>query len=127
MRSILRRYASESVCYARLKLRHRIDEPLDVFLPRQAMIAVLHQGQDDVVMGEPRHQLDGMPPRHIGVLDPLQDAYRAAGFDQSAEQEMAAPILDEAARDHMGLVGILRRPRPKARGFDLAPDPFGKP
>ena len=72
------------------ELRHRRDQPLDVLRPRQAMVAVLHHREHHVVVREPRGQLDRVLPRHVGVLHALQDAHRAAGLDQAAEQEMLA-------------------------------------
>ena len=39
-----------------LKLRHGADQPLDVFRPRQPMIAVLDQSEHDIIAGEPRNR-----------------------------------------------------------------------
>ena len=64
---------------------------------------------------KPRHQFDRVPPRHVGVLHALQDAHRASGLDQPAEQEMLAPLLDQPAGDRIGAFRILRRPQPGRR------------
>jgi len=85
------------------------------------MVAVLDQGEHDVVLGKPRHQLDRMVPRHVRVLHALQDADRAAGLDHAAEEEMVASLLDERPRDQVRLVRVVRRPRPHARLLKLAP------
>src|SRR5262249_54531790 len=65
-------------------LRHRREQPLDVLRARQAVVAVLDEREHDIIAREVRGELDGMLPRHVGVLDPLEDAYRTAGFDHAA-------------------------------------------
>ncbi len=97
------------------KLRHRGEQPLDVLRTRQAVIAVLDQREHDVVAGEARRQLDRVPPGHVGILHALQDAHGTAGLDHAAEQEMLAAVLDQAAGDQIGLLGIGRRPLPGRR------------
>src|SRR5262245_54553395 len=88
------------------KLRHRREQPLDVLRPRQPVVAVLDEREHDVVAREARGELYGVLPRNVGVLDPLEDAYRTAGLDHAAEKEMVAALLDQAARDQVGLVPI---------------------
>ena len=64
-----------------------------------------------------------MFPRHVGVHDALQDAHRATGLDQAAEQKMVAAFLDQRAGDEIGLIRrILRRPRPHALLLQLLLD-----
>ena len=62
------------------------------------VVAILYQRQHDVILGEARNQFDSMPPWHIRIGDPLQDAHRAPGFDEPAKQKMAAAVFDEARR-----------------------------
>src|SRR6516225_8328843 len=57
----------------RSKLRHCRDQPLDVLGARKAMVAVLHQSENDVVLCKTRGQLNGMLPGYVGILDSLQD------------------------------------------------------
>ena len=52
-----------------------------------------------MVIEQIKHQLDRMVPRHVGILDALQDANRASGLDHAAEQQMRAPFLDQGAGD----------------------------
>src|SRR2546429_2365827 len=78
-----------------LELRHRGDEPLDVLGTRQAVVAVLHQREHDVIAGKARGQLDGVVPWHVRILDALENSHRAAGLDHTVEQEMAASLLDQ--------------------------------
>ncbi len=84
------------------------------------MIAVLHQRQHDIVAGNARNQRHGMFPRHVLVLHTLQDAHRTAGFNQTAKQKMIAPVLDELARDEIGLVRIVRTDAPICRSLQAA-------
>ena len=39
------------------------------------MVTVLHQSEHDVVLGEPRHQLDRVTPRHVRIFDALQGKF----------------------------------------------------
>ena len=94
------------------KLRHCRDQPVDVLRPRQAMVTVLHQGEHDVVAGEARRELDGVLPRHIRVLHPLEDANRAAGLGQAIEKQVMAALLDQPAGYRVGFFAIPRRPLP---------------
>jgi hypothetical protein len=87
------------------------------------MIAILDQGQHNVIARKPRYEFDGMPPRHIGVLHALQDMDRAACLDQAAEQQMFAAIFDEFAGDRIRLFAVCRGPQPNALSLDLA---FGR-
>ncbi len=99
------------------KLRHGGDQPLDVLRPRQAVVAVLHQSEHDVVARKARGELDRVLPRHVRVLHALQDAHRTAGLDHAAEQEMLTALLDQAAGDEIGL------PRNTARAAPMRPCP----
>src|SRR5215813_8332845 len=94
---------------ARSRLGHGRDQALDVLGARQAMVAVLHQREHDVVAGKASGQLDGVLPWHVGVLHALENPYRAAGLDHAVEQQVSASLLDQAAGDGIGLFGILRR------------------
>src|SRR6516164_8821174 len=76
------------------KFRNGTNESLYVLGSRQAVVAVLYQRQHDIVLCEARNQLDCMPPWHIGICNPLQDAHWTSGFDQPAEQKMSAAIFD---------------------------------
>jgi hypothetical protein len=99
-------------------LRHDGDHPRDVPRPRQAVIAVLDHGQHHVVDRQPVSQRKRMLPRHVGILRALQDMHRAADLDGAAEQQMAAALFDQRARDRIRLA-IGRRPQPHTLGFDL--------
>ena len=48
---------------ARLELLYRRDQPLDIFRPRQPVIAVLDKRQHYIVTRKARHQFDGMIKR----------------------------------------------------------------
>ena len=63
------------------------------------MIAVLDQGEGDIVSGKMLNQPHGMGPGYVRVLHALQDVNRASGLDRRIEQEMAAPILDQPEGD----------------------------
>src|SRR5262245_16402189 len=45
-----------------LRLRHRRNEPLDVFWARQAMVAILYERQHDVVASKARGQIQRVLP-----------------------------------------------------------------
>src|SRR5262249_35185655 len=76
-----------------LELGDHLHQALDVLGARQTVIPVLDQSEDHVVLAQARRQFDRVVPWHIGVLHALQDAHRAAGFDQAAEQQMLASLL----------------------------------
>ena len=76
------------------KFRNGTNESLYILRSREAVVAVLYQRQYDIVLCEARNQFDCMPPWHIGICNPLQDAHRTSGFDQPAEQKMSAAIFD---------------------------------
>src|ERR1700716_2554238 len=80
---------------AQSKLRHSGQQPLDVLRTRQPMIAILDQGEHDVVLRQTGGEVDGVLPGHVRVLDPLKDADRATGFDHAVEQQVPAPFLDQ--------------------------------
>src|SRR5215470_2015574 len=80
------------------KLRNSAEESLDVLGSRQTVVAILYQRQHDVILCEARNQFDSVSPWHVRIGDPLQDAHRASGFDQPAEQKVAATICDEGRR-----------------------------
>src|SRR3954453_4658114 len=82
------------------------------------MVSVLDQGEHDIVLGKPGAELDRVLPRHIGILHTLKDADRTTGFDHVVEQEVTAALLDQAAGDGIGLVGIWRRPAPPTGRLD---------
>ena len=67
------------------------------------------------------HQLGGVRPRHVGVLGALQDVHRAAGLDQPVAEEVGVAVLDQPARDRIGLVGIVAGLQEDAGGFQLLP------
>ena len=107
-----------------LLLRHdafdRRDQAVEVLRPREPVIAVLDERQRDAVPRQMLDQLEGVPPGHVRVLHSLQDVDRAAGADRRAEQQMPAAVLDQAARDRVGLGGIERRAQEHALGLDRA-------
>ena len=74
--------------------QRRRDHQLYVPRPRQAVVAILDQGEHHVVASKARHQLDRMPPRHIGVLHALQDMHRTARFDEPTHQQMIAALFE---------------------------------
>src|SRR3954465_6369941 len=100
------------------KLLNRRDDPRDVLRAGEAMVAILDHGEHHVVAGQPVRQREGMLPWHVRVLRALQDAHRAADLDCSAEQKVIAALLDQCARDRIGLA-ILRWPEPHAFALDL--------
>jgi hypothetical protein len=63
----------------------RCNKSLDVLRPRKAVIAIFDQRQHDIIAGKSGHQLNRMPPGHIGILHALQNVYRTAGLYQPAE------------------------------------------
>jgi hypothetical protein len=73
-----------------------------------------------------RHQRLHVCARHVGVEHALQDVHRTAGLDQSAHQQVIAAILDQFPGDRIRRFGILRRPHPRAGGFDLFPNVVGE-
>src|SRR5262249_58419702 len=89
---LLRRFAPRN---DESKLFDHMQQPLDVLRPREAMVAVLDQGEHHVVLGKSRGQLDRMSPRYVGILHALKDAHRAAGFDQAPEQKMITSLFDQ--------------------------------
>ena len=86
------------------------------------MVAVLDQGEHDVVLRQAGGEVDGVLPRHVRVLHALQDADRAAGLDHAVEQQVTAPLLDQAAGDRVRLLAVLGRPLPGALRLDLPLD-----
>src|SRR5437879_1938067 len=78
--------------------RHRRKQPLDVLGARQAMVAILDQGQDDVVAGEPRNQSGRELPRHAVVPGAMQDVHRTARLDQALAEEVSGAVLDQLER-----------------------------
>src|SRR5262249_59870569 len=62
-----------------LKLRHSREQPLDILGPRQAVVAVLHQGEHHVVLRKARAQFDSVRPRHVRALDAPQAWHRGPG------------------------------------------------
>src|SRR5580698_5856029 len=82
--------------------RDRGDDPRDILRPRQTVIAILDHGQHHVFGGQPLRQRKRVPPRHIGILRALQDAYGTADLDGATEQQMVAALLDQRARDRIG-------------------------
>src|SRR6202035_2261259 len=84
-------------------LRHRRDDPRDVLRPRQAVVAVLDHRQHHVIARQPLCQRERMLPWHVWILRALQDANRASDADGTAEQQMVAALLDQAACDRIGL------------------------
>ena len=57
-------------------LAHRRQQPGDVLRPRQAVVAVLDQGEDHVLALDRLGQFQGVAPGHVGVGAALQDAHR---------------------------------------------------
>ena len=55
-----------------------------------------------------------MLPRHVGVAHALDDVHRAAGLDRPVAEEVALAVLDQRARDDVGLARIARGLRAKA-------------
>src|SRR3984893_10026436 len=66
--AILAAVAAHRVCS---KLRHGCEKAFDVLGPRQSMVAILHQREDDVVLGKSCGQFDRVLPGHGGVLHAL--------------------------------------------------------
>ena len=83
------------------------------------MVAILHQREDDVVLGKSCGQFDRVLPGHVGVLHALKDTDGTAGLDHAIEQKLASAILDQVARDRIGLLRILGRPVPDAFLLDF--------
>ena len=81
-------------------------QPLDVFGAGEPVIAILDQRQNYIVAGKTRNKFYGVPPRHIRIFDALQDMHRTARFYQTTEQQMPATILDQCARDRIGLLPV---------------------
>src|SRR3954471_7498194 len=94
-----------------LEFSHCLDKPLQVLRAGEAMVAILDQRKHNVVLRETRGELDSVIPRYVRVLHALQNAHWAAGLDHAAEQKMIASLLDQTARDRIGLA-IVRRSVP---------------
>src|SRR6187401_2401925 len=109
---------AESFRALRLELPHHLDQPFQIFRPREAVVAVLDQGEHDIVLREARGQIDGVVPWDIWVLHTLQNAYRTPGLDHAAEQKVAAPLLDESSRDRIGFA-VLGGSRPDTLFLDF--------
>src|SRR6185312_11158970 len=107
-------------CRSSPHLGHCRNDPRDILRARQAVIAVLDHGQHHIVARQPLRQREGVLPRHVRIPRALQNADWTPDLDGAAEYEMATAILDQGARDRVGLA-ILRRPQPDAAGFDLLP------
>src|ERR1700704_4774015 len=84
-------------------LRDRRDDPRDILRARQAVIAVLDHRQYHVVGRQPMGQSEGVAPRHVRILRPLQDANWAADLDGAAKEQMVAAFLDQGAGDRIGI------------------------
>src|SRR3954470_8101200 len=112
-----RRYATNDTS---THLSHRGKNARDVLWARQAVIAVLDHGEDDVVGRQAVRQCEGVLPRHVGILRALENSHRTAEIDGAAEHQVIAPLLDQVPRDRIGrAVAILGRPEPEAFGLDL--------
>jgi hypothetical protein len=83
------------------------------------VIPVLDQGEHDIVLCKARGQINRVLPGNIGILHALQDPHRAAGLDHALAQQVAPSVLDQAARDEIGLIRIGRWPLPGAGFLDL--------
>src|ERR1700694_5944105 len=112
-RQAMRAFSSE--------FRHRADQPLDIFRPRQPVVTVLDQGEHDVVVRQPGRELDRVLPGNILVLHTLQDAHRATALNQTAQQKMIASVFNQLARDEVRFLGIGRWALPETSLLDLMP------
>ena len=69
----------------------------EILVARQAMVAVLDQGQHHRIAGEMFDERHGMLPRDVFVPHALQNMDGAMGPDRGAEEEMAPPLFDQRA------------------------------
>ena len=83
------------------------------------MIAILDQGQGHAIPGKMFDQGHGMRPRHVGILHALKNMHRRMRIQRRAQQEIAATILDQRARDRIGIGRIGAVAQPDALGLDL--------
>ena len=59
-------------------------------------------------------------PRHVGVLQPVQDMHGAAGIERLVADEVAPAVLDQLGRDGIGSIPVARGPQVDAPLLDLA-------
>src|SRR4029453_4742809 len=85
----------------------------DVAIARQAMIAVLDQGELRIGRTDRCEGLETVLPRHVGILIAMQDAQRTLKIYATTENEMLGTILDELSGDRIG-IAITAGPQPHA-------------
>lgn len=65
------------------------------------------------------HQIEGVLPRHVRVLQAVKDVDWPAWIHWSVPNEMAAAILDERPSYRIGTIAIARRTQEHALLFDI--------
>ena len=73
-----------------------------------------------------RDEIERMLPRHIRILQPVQDVHRPAGVERLGADQMPASVLDEGARDGIGTVAIVGRTQVDAFFLDVPAGAGGK-
>ncbi len=77
------------------------------------MVAILDEGDGDIITRHALDQCHGMLPWHIRVLHALQDMHRAARLDDRIKQQILATILDQRPCDGIAY-GIIAEGAPIA-------------
>ena len=70
-------------------------ETAQILFPREAVIAILYEGQFDVAGAEPFDEFEGMVPGHVGVAHALQDANRQIEIEGCGANQVPPPLLDQ--------------------------------
>ena len=66
-----------------------------------------------------RHQVERVLPRHVRVLQAVQDVHGAAGIERRVADQVAPAVLDQRARDGIGPVLVARGAQVDALLLDL--------
>ena len=67
------------------------------------MLGAFDQGELDIVALQKIDERERVAPRHVGIAHALNDPHRTARIEGRTLQKMMSPLLDETARDRVGL------------------------
>ena len=71
------------------------------------------------VAGEVGDEIEGVLPRHVGVLQAMDDVHGAAGVEGRGADEVPPAVLDQGAGDRVGAVAVARGAQEHARLLDV--------
>ena len=91
------------------------------------MLTVRHRRDAHMIAGKMRDEIERVFPRHIGIEQPVQHMDGPARIERRVTDQVVASVLDQAPRDRIVAIAVLRGPQVDALLHDLAPDGLGEP